>query len=263
MDPLAPDTLALWRFIGDALAGYMRAAPAHEIRRTPGGVLALSGEAGTDLNYLCIGQGADPVAQLRDYGAVIQARGLPAVVIASALIAEEVAPAATAHGFTRVGGVPLMTYGRPGIPDVSQGRAVQVAPAVSAADLRAVNSILAAAFAMPEEAVQRAWGPALLDVPGFAAFLARQGETSVSTVATFRHGATVGVWSMATLPGWQRTGVGIALLTHVMAQHWASGARLFYLLATEAGYPLYERVGFRTVETMAVWIAGPPAPGHS
>jgi len=57
---------------------------------------------------------------------------------------------------------------------------------------------------------------------------------------------------MATPQESQRSGAGRALLTEVMARHRASGTRLFYLGATEAGYPLYERLGFRTVETMAI-----------
>ena len=40
-----------------------------------------------------------------------------------------------------------------------------------------------------------------------------------------------------------------------MVQHHAAGARQFYLNASAAGYPLYERLGFRTVASITIWVA--------
>ena len=66
----------------------------------------------------------------------------------------------------------------------------------------------------------------------------------------------MGIWNMATLPEEQRKGVGRAVIDQAVAYHQERGATMFYLMATEAGYPLYERAGFRTVTQPAVWVAG-------
>jgi ribosomal protein S18 acetylase RimI-like enzyme len=67
----------------------------------------------------------------------------------------------------------------------------------------------------------------------------------------------VGIWYMATAPQYQRQGSGHALLTHVIAGAIERGADTFYLGATAAGYPLYERLGFRTVGTPSIWLLAP------
>jgi GNAT superfamily N-acetyltransferase len=251
---VTPDTANLWRYIGDAGDLLVRAAPDHQVSRMPGAVLALSGEPVADLNFVAIGAGPDPAARLREYGALVHARQLPVVVMLSAAVADALAPVARDLGLTHAGGMPLMTHDGQGIGHVE--RQVTVTRVEGDADLKTTNSIMARAFSLPEDAVQRAWGPAMLDAPGLAVFLARQGVTPVSAVATTRHGATVGIWCMATAPEHQRRGAGSVLLTQVMAGHHASGARLFYLGATEAGRPLYERLGFRSVETITIWVAG-------
>ena len=61
---------------------------------------------------------------------------------------------------------------------------------------------------------------------------------------------------MGTTSEHQRQGAGRALLDYVIAYHYARGAKLFYILATEAGKPLYERIGFRTISEAAVWVVG-------
>jgi GNAT superfamily N-acetyltransferase len=95
-----------------------------------------------------------------------------------------------------------------------------------------------------------------LTTPGVEYFLAWAGDDPVSTVTTLADGPTVGIWTMATAPARQRQGAGRTLLSHALAHHRARGAELFYLLATEAGQPLYERVGFHTLAEPAVWVSG-------
>jgi Tat protein secretion system quality control protein TatD with DNase activity len=67
-----------------------------------------------------------------------------------------------------------------------------------------------------------------------------------------------------TPPEQQRQGAGRATLEAAMAYHRAQGTSIFYLGATEAGKPLYERTGFRTLEETPIWVAGHSAqfPGH-
>jgi ribosomal protein S18 acetylase RimI-like enzyme len=261
MDPVTTDTSSLWRYIGEATLVLLCAAPARELRQSPGATMALTGEPVADLNFIVLEASPDPVARLREFGEVIRVRQLPVLVMVSAAVADAVAPAARDLGLTHAGTMPLMTHDGQGVTRVPG--AFTVTRAESAADLVAAGRILACANALPEDAVQRACGPALLDAPGVDVFLAWRGNTPISSVTTTQHGATVGIWSMATLPELQRAGAGRALLTDVMAQHRASGVRLFFLGATEAGYHLYESMGFRTVETPAVWVAGHSTQVHS
>lgn len=248
------DAARLWRSMGDTIDLFFRASPNHQIRRQPGAVLSLSGEQVADLNYVAISAGPDPAARLREYGALVHTRQLPALFMLSATVAAPLDPVAQELGLTHAGSVPLMTHGGQGMGrGERQGSVTQVE---DEATLRTANSVMARAFSLPEDAVQRAWGPALLDAPGVAMYLAHHEDTPVSAAVTTRHGTYVGIWCMATVPEHQRRGTGGALLEQVMAQHHAAGARLFYLVATEAGYPLYERLGFRTVESITAWVVG-------
>jgi GNAT superfamily N-acetyltransferase len=61
---------------------------------------------------------------------------------------------------------------------------------------------------------------------------------------------------MATAPARQRQGAGRALLEAVLRRHRADGNSRFYLIATPAGRPLYEALGFQTVDDLTLYIAG-------
>ena len=52
-----------------------------------------------------------------------------------------------------------------------------------------------------------------------------------------------------------RRGYGAAVTAHVVRDGFARGARWAWLQATTAGYPVYERLGFRTLESWDCWIA--------
>ncbi|MDQ3855918.1 MAG: GNAT family N-acetyltransferase, partial [Chloroflexota bacterium] len=125
-----------------------------------------------------------------------------------------------------------------------------------AADLEAVSRLLASAFELPRDSLDRALPPSMLDAPGLALFLAYLEDEPVSTVMTTTTGATVGIWSMATLPERQRQGAGRATLETVIAYHCERGGQRFFLGASPAGKPLYDRIGFRVLEETPLWVAG-------
>jgi predicted N-acetyltransferase YhbS len=61
---------------------------------------------------------------------------------------------------------------------------------------------------------------------------------------------------MGTIAAAQGKGIGRALLSTVMAAEREAGAEAFFLGATPAGRPLYERLGYRTVFSAEVWVRG-------
>jgi ribosomal protein S18 acetylase RimI-like enzyme len=88
----------------------------------------------------------------------------------------------------------------------------------------------------------------------FAAYVGYHEGEPVSTAATVIGGGGVGVYNVATLPGFQRRGYGEAVMRHALAaaqeEHQAERA---ILQSTPAGLRLYERMGFRTVARVAVY----------
>lgn len=251
---MEPPTSYLWRLAGEAVALLFRAAPGYEARLTQQASLLLSGEPVADLNCAVIDIGLQAEERLREFGQVIHTRNLPIIMFLSDRISDQLAPIARDLGLQHAGDIPLMTY-HPHDAHAEAGN-YRVERVESEEDLDEVSRVVASGFGLPLEAVSRVIGPRLLDGPGLDIFLARQGGNAISTVQSTRAGSSVGIWVMATLPEQQRKGAGRALLEYVIAYHCERGANLFYLLATEAGKPLYERIGFRTISEAAVWVAG-------
>jgi GNAT superfamily N-acetyltransferase len=61
---------------------------------------------------------------------------------------------------------------------------------------------------------------------------------------------------MATRRAFQRQGIGRAILETAMRHYLDGGVTTFTLEATEAGFPLYERVGFRTEVELTAFTVG-------
>jgi GNAT superfamily N-acetyltransferase len=238
--------------MGEANALYYRDAPSLDARLTPSAWLVTTGEQVPELNLAFVGGGSDAGAALEEISRTIKAKGAPAFVMLGRG-AEDLAPAALAIGLTPAGSMPLMTYLEDGV-DPSPSR-YRVEPVTTEAGLADSHRLAAAGFGISLEALSRAVGPRVLDAPGATLFLAYDGHRPVSTLTTMRAGPFVGAFCMATTPEAQRQGAGKALMEHAIAHHRDRGARLFYLLATDAGVPLYTRVGFRTADTAAVFAA--------
>jgi ribosomal protein S18 acetylase RimI-like enzyme len=88
----------------------------------------------------------------------------------------------------------------------------------------------------------------------FAAYVGYAGGEAVSTAAVVAGGGALGVYNVATLPGYQRRGYGEAVMRHAVDDmRRQQGIEPVILQSTPAGYRLYERMGFRTVTKVAVY----------
>ena len=65
----------------------------------------------------------------------------------------------------------------------------------------------------------------------------------------FRTGDTAGVYSIGVVEGYRRRGIGRAMTLAVLRLGRDAGCRIGVLQSSEMGYPLYEAMGFESVET--------------
>ena len=88
----------------------------------------------------------------------------------------------------------------------------------------------------------------------FAAYVGYAGGIPVSTAAIVMGSGVAGVYNVATLPGYQRQGYGEAVMRHAIEDsRRRHGVEETILQSTPAGLHLYERMGFRTITTVAVY----------
>ncbi|HTS27290.1 MAG TPA: GNAT family N-acetyltransferase [Bryobacteraceae bacterium] len=90
----------------------------------------------------------------------------------------------------------------------------------------------------------------------FAGYVGYVNHEPVSTTAVVMGGGALGVYNVATMPGHQRRGYGEAVMRQALADtQRRKGLERVILQSTPAGYRLYERMGFRTVTSVAVYSA--------
>jgi GNAT superfamily N-acetyltransferase len=250
------DEPVLLRLTHEALVSMYGCGPRYVARSIPGASMVLSGEHVADLNYLVAASAeADAVEGFRSFVGYADGRELPFCTIVAASVADELSGVCESLGLVHATQWPLM---------VCPGEAAQALPTegvtVRAArhgeDVAAMSRVLADAFSMPAESIARALPLSLYDSPGIDTYVAEHEGDVLSSVTITRHGDVVGVWAMGTMAAAQGKGIGRALLSTVMASEREAGAEAFYLGATPAGRPLYERLGYRTVFSAEVWVRG-------
>lgn len=252
---------AMCREMGGALIALMGGVPGALTRDTPRGWLALSGVPLPDFNYALLSPDAD-AALLREFGAAIQDRDLPAIVFLASAVGEALGPVAAELGLQHVGAAPLMVYQpeRTGAePDTGP---YQVERVRDEATLRETTPLLASAFSLPLDETNAVYSQSLIARPDIGVFLARRDGEAICSVTTTGAGDVVGIWCMSTPPQYQRQGAARATLAWVIAHHLARGATTFYLGATEAGKRLYDQIGFVTVDELAIWLSGQSTQFH-
>jgi GNAT superfamily N-acetyltransferase len=247
----------LWQLAAQGISSWLRQVPDAQVAISTDSWLILTGEPVADFNMAYVGEGQAAEARLREICHRMAGGNLPGLVVIAPAIADELAPVAQSLGLLPVGTMPLMTYQPTKAPGSTPATGPYTVNKVqTTAELEDVKDVLSGAFQLPRAPMDRVLIPAMINVPGITFFLTHCAGQPVSAVMTTTTDHVVGIWSMGTIPEWQRQGAGRATLTAVLVHHVTRGARLFYLGATPQGKPLYDQVGFRTLEEVAVWVAG-------
>ena len=105
----------------------------------------------------------------------------------------------------------------------------------------------AAGFEMPEAWLRDVMKTTMLERSDTAVYVGYTDGVPVTTGAGFRTGTTIGVYNIATIESARKRGYGAAMTARVAADGAAAGCDVAILQASEMGYPIYERLGFRRV----------------
>jgi GNAT superfamily N-acetyltransferase len=154
--------------------------------------------------------------------------------------------------------LPLMLRrAEPGQPDLPvreplAGR-VQV---VGRADRARFAAALAAGFGAPPELMAPFKSPEFFAIDEAVPYAAEEdGELVAVGLGIFR-GEFTGIYNIATRLAYRGRGYGRAVTSRIVTDGIARGAPLAYLQSSAAGYPLYESMGFRTLERWTYLVPG-------
>lgn len=244
------------RALGEGWCRFVRGAVHGEVVVLPAGSLGIGGEDFAEMNWGMV-HGPDGVADaVRQFGGRLRARGLPGVVGVSPEVASMAAPVAEELGLTAEEPWPMMMCSaKAHCPAVARdaGAAPRATRVSDAAALAAACDVMGAGFGLAGWQCGSMLGPRFLGQADVDLFLATLEGLPAAVAGTGRVGDFVGVYAVATAPELRRRGAASAAVSAAIAYHLDRGARLFGLMASEAGAPVYGTLGFVTVELTPVW----------
>ncbi len=217
--------------------------------------IGLTGGPTADFNMALFDEDPDAIAVFDDFISRVNATGVSAVALLSGAASRRLDPVAKVKGLIEAGTAPLMA--RSGALQDTPASEFVTKRISEPGEMSIFGDLASAAFAMDRAWVDRTFAAAsLLDSPAMDFYLAYRQDVPMSAVCSSRAGSIVGIWTMSTPPDKQRQGAGRAVLLAAMQDHVARGAETFYLIATAAGKPLYDNLGFEIVDELSIWLVG-------
>ncbi|HEY3868812.1 MAG TPA: GNAT family N-acetyltransferase [Actinocrinis sp.] len=139
---------------------------------------------------------------------------------------------------------------------IRRGKASPEAPEKAASSVRVTRAedharyaaTMATAFEAPLDIMTMLTAPEILNAPGAVGYVAESGGEIVAVGFGLTTGDAVGIYNIATLREHRGRGYGRAITERAAADGMAAGARYVYLQSSEAGFDLYESMGFRVAE---------------
>jgi len=251
MTSITPDIAA--SAVAETAMHLRQANPRGWTVREGGAIAAVTGVPVTMLNGVSAERAdADPatVARLLDQ---VAETGLPYSLQLRPGASPALAGLARARGMVQDRDSPLMV-----LPDPARLGPAQLVGHLKIRELSPGETephvvVAAAGFEAPEEMIRQLITP-LRDVPGIRFYVGEADGRPVTTGMGVTIGDFVGVFNIATVPGDRGHGYGAAITARVVSGGFAAGASWSWLQSSPAGYHVYERLGYQTIESWQVWI---------
>lgn len=201
---------------------------------------------------LAHGFGADLEAVENDY----RARGIPFGFLVDERFFDEATEAAARLGFDRVEPRPSMALSP--VPSLDAPE-VDIRVVSDAAALEQHVLVQASGFGTNADHIRRFMPPSVLDHEEIY-YLASIDGLPVATSTLVLTPPAAGIYAVSTLPDYRRRGLGRAVTVAAVRDAARLGCDLVYLQASPLGYPVYEALGFRTVEEQRIFARTPRDP---
>ena len=224
---------------------------------TPGALAAVTGIEIPTLNGVWVESvNVDPeiTASLLDQ---VAATELPHCLQVRPAAVSQFAKLASARGMKRLDhSIPLMV-----LEDPDRLAMTQAVGGLQIRELRPEEAALhaqtaAVGFETPEEPFLRLTTPTVLALPGVHAYLGEVDGQAVTTGLGVVMDNYVGIFNIATPPESRRRGYGAAVTARAVEDAFKGGATWAFLQSSAPGFPIYQALGFRSLEDWTCWQSG-------
>ncbi len=251
------------RNLREAMQCYACCSPQGEVRQVAGAVIASSGIDYSVFNSLMFTSHVETVAEL-DAGIAhaevhFKARGLGwSVWVCEDLLAPTVQKAARAYFANRrmkVVAQPPGMYADRIWPRERQPAKMEIRRVDNDRTRFDFADVASVVFALPFAIAERIYVPESTWRSKMTGWVGYESERAVSIVSAVVSGGAVGIYSLATVPHYQRHGYAETLMRHALeAAHRETGIEKSVLQTTRAGIGLYKRMGYRPVTNFSVYL---------
>ncbi len=223
--------------------------------REPGVTALVTGLPIAMMNGVWVTAPVEDLGRLSSMIEEVRAHDLPYCLQGRTGQREALAGAAAAFALSPDDDVPLMVLDDPGLlppPDATPGLDIRELDS-SEHDLH--TTVGASGFGVPVD-VMAAITALVRAVPGsrlYAGWVDGVPATTAVSVPSGTGGA--GIFNVATPPEHRRHGYGAAVTARAVTDAIADGSGWAWLQSSTDGYPVYQRIGFQTVEAWPTWVS--------
>jgi GNAT superfamily N-acetyltransferase len=130
----------------------------------------------------------------------------------------------------------------------------EIRPVADAATRADFNHLMSVAFGVPFSISRQIYDSESTWRAGMKGHVAYLDGAPVATTATVAAAGVIGVYAVATLPEHRRRGFGEVVMRHALeCARGETGLTRSVLQSSDAGYSLYQKMGYRTVATYSVF----------